>query len=210
MSGGTRNPLQRPPEERRAALSRHLLEVLEPVLASETPYADLSVARILALGGISRKAFYAYFADKGDLLQAMAAHVIQEIHAAGSAWWELADDADAEAVREALRPAVLAYLRHRTVMRAVAEASAYDARVRATYATLMDGAIDELATHLARQQAAGRARPTSDPRRTATWLIWMLERGLYQAVSAPPQVDADPWLEALAEITWRTLYEGHR
>jgi len=207
---GGRNPLQLPPGERRAALSQHLLAVLEPLLADGTSYGDLSVERIIRAGKIARRTFYAYFADKGDLLQAMAGQVIDEIFAGGHAWWALADDATRDDLRAALQPAAEAYLRHRTIMRAVAEASAYDARVRDTYGTLMAGTIRDLRTHLERQQEQGLAHPSLDPERTATWVVWMLERGLYQAVSADGAQDAEPWIDTLAEIVWRALYEGYR
>jgi TetR/AcrR family transcriptional regulator, ethionamide resistance regulator len=201
-----RHPLRRAPPERREELARHLIEVIEPLLNTGATYSELSVEQIIRAGEISRATFYVYFQDKGDLLQAMARDIGAEISAAGVAWWEIGDDVTEDMLRERLRPAVGAYLRHAVLLRAVAEASAYDAKVRAAYATLMSDTIARLTEHVEDRRARGLSAAEIDSGRTATWLVWMLERGLYQAVSVAPAGDVDAWLASVARIVWGALY----
>jgi AcrR family transcriptional regulator len=207
MSTPVSHPLHRAQPERRNALTRHFIEVLEPLLDAGAAYSDLSVEQIIRAGEISRGTFYVYFDDKGALLQAMAQDIGQEISTAGFAWWEIGDTVTVDALREGLRPAIDAYLRHKVLLRAVSEASAYEAKVRAAYGELMSDTIANLTRHIEIRQQRTLAATGLDPGRTATWLVWMLERGLYQAVSVCAG-DVDPWLDSLTEIVWRTLYAG--
>ncbi|MEA2172173.1 MAG: TetR/AcrR family transcriptional regulator, ethionamide resistance regulator [Solirubrobacteraceae bacterium] len=202
MPETARHPLHRAQPERRKDLTRHCVEVIEPLIAAGATYADLSVEAIIRAGGISRGTFYAYFRDKGDLLQAMASDVGEEIAAAGTAWWEIGDGVTEDELRTRMRPSVDAYLRHKVLLRAVAEAAAYDANVRAAYGELMRDTIAKLTAHIASRPARGL-----DAERTATWLVWMLERGLYQAVSVSED-EVDAWLASAARIVWSTLYSA--
>jgi hypothetical protein len=52
--------------------------------------------------------------------------------------------------------------------------------------------------------------PDLDPQRTAAWLTWMAERGLYQLVAPAGPAAAERLLDALTDITWNTLYAGAR
>jgi prophage antirepressor-like protein len=38
----------------------------------------------------------------------------------------------------------------------------------------------------------------------------MIERGLYQLVSAALEQEAERLLEAVTDVVWRTLYDGYR
>jgi AcrR family transcriptional regulator len=206
----SRNPLQLDTPERRALLTSHFVLVVEDLLDDGTAYSDISVERLIRAGSISRATFYAYYQNKGGLLQAMAEDVTQEISDAGSSWWEVPPSMGQAGLREALRPSVLAYLKHKTLLRAVAEASAYDEDVRTAYGALMTDTVGKLSQHIAAEQAAGRAYAGLDQDFVATWLVWMLERGLYHAVSLAADEDVERWLESLTDIIWRTLYEGFR
>jgi len=210
MSKPVRNPLQVPPAERRAVLTAHFVTVVESLIAGGESYSDLSVERLIRAGGVSRATFYAYFQDKGDLLRAMAQEVTGAISEAGYAWWNAPAALTRESLREALRPSVLAYLEHKILLRAVAEAAAYDDRVREAYEALMGETIARLTAYLAEEQAAGRAHPGLDALQTATWLVWMFERGLYQVVSAAEEDAVEGWIESVSDVVWRTLYEGYR
>ena len=196
--------------ERRIILVRALIEAIEPIIDAGTPYAALSVERIIRAVGVSRATFYSYFKDKGDLLRAMAEDLTADIGEGSEAWWRLADNAGRDELREALRPAIDAYLQHRILIRAVAETAAYDDHVRETYGALMSQTIDHLSAHITGQQARGLAAPELDPERTATWLVWMLERGFYQAVSIADPDAVEPWVESLTDLIWRMVYAGAR
>lgn len=210
IAASTTKPLQQSQAERRATLVRHFVTVVEPVLEAGEAYADLSVERLITLGGVSRATFYAYFDDKGALLSAMAADVIGELMETGRHWWDLPDDADREALGRALAPPIASYRRHRAILGAVADAAAYDARVREQHSTLVTGVVASLAAHIRAAQRRGTACPDLDPARTAGWLIWMHERGLQQLVSPADDAEARRLRKALTGVVWRTLYDGYR
>src|SRR5437870_620924 len=53
---------------KRAAVQAEVLRATEELLAEGASWADLGVERIATTAGISRTAFYFYFADKRELL----------------------------------------------------------------------------------------------------------------------------------------------
>lgn len=206
MSTLSKNPLRKAQPERREELVRHFIQAIEPVIEAGTAFTDLSVEQIIRAGGISRATFYAYFDDKGDLLRAMALGVGQDISATGIAWWDIVgDEVSEETLREGFRPAIDAYMRHRVLMRSVAEMAAYDPKVREVYGQLMRDTTEHLTVHITDRLARGLLPADTDAARTATWIVWMLERGLYQAVSVEPE-SAEAWLNSVVRIVWSALY----
>lgn len=206
----TARPLQVTQSDRRELLSGRLVPIVEGLIEREGGFAELSVEAIIRAGGISRSTFYAYFADKSDLLGAMARHVVADVLDSGDSWWSLPGDAGRERLREALRPPVDAYRAHATLLGAVVEAAAYDARSRDQLNRLVGGASGALEAHIRACQLAGTAPPELDPKRSAEWLIWMIERGLYQLVSGSGDREAARLLESLTDLVWRALYSGYR
>lgn len=187
-------------------LSRHFTGVVEQLLADGTTYADLSVEAIITTGGIARSTFYVYFTDKGDLLAAMAQEVIGDLVQDGTSWWKLPADATREDLHRALRVPIEAYRRHRTILGLVAEMSAHDARVREQQRSLIDRVVESLTGYIVEAQQAGTVDADLDAPHTAQWLIWMIERGLYQLVDRADSRETEQSLDALTEIVWRVIY----
>jgi AcrR family transcriptional regulator len=187
-------------------LSRHFVSVVETLVENGVRYADLSVEAIITAGGISRSTFYVYFEDKGDLLVAMAQDVIGDLVADGASWWELPVDATREDLQKALRVPIDTYRKHRTILGTVAETAAYDPRAREQQQHLIDQVVTALTTYMGDAQRAGVADPDLDAGRTAPWLIWMIERGLYQLVGTADDAEVERQLDALVEIVWRVVY----
>ncbi|HYF27872.1 MAG TPA: TetR/AcrR family transcriptional regulator [Baekduia sp.] len=210
MARSSASPLQPSHAERRALLSRHFVDAVEPLLEAGEQYADISVERLIKAVDISRSTFYVYFEDKGELLSAMAEDVTRDLADAGSAWFELAHDAGKDGLREALRPLFDTYRRHQALLGAVSEVASYDARVRERHLALVQTAISGLERHLIDAQAAGAAAPELDPRRTAAWLTWMHERGLHQLAAPASPEEAGRLLDAMTDLVWRALYSGYR
>jgi AcrR family transcriptional regulator len=197
-------------EERRAQLSRHLIPVVEKLAADGQAYGDLSVEQIIKAGGISRSAFYNYFDDKIDLLAAMAGDAVADVVASGDSWWELPHDGSKADMRARIRVPFDSYLRAHVIFGAIVEVSTYDERVRAHQHWLMDQVSSGLAAHLAEAQARGSADDSLDPERTAKWIVWMLERGLYQLVHPADPDEIERLLDAATDIIWNTLYARSR
>jgi AcrR family transcriptional regulator len=196
---------------RREEIGRRLLVAVERLLADGESFTEVSVERLVTEARISRSTFYVYFEDKGDLLQALTADVMTDIIAMARVWWELPPDATRADVEAALSGMILAYLEHKTLMAAVVETSAYDARVREQFGTLIQMSLREVGSHIADGQARGFVRRDLDAEPVAGWLTWMAERGLYQLVRfADDQATVDKLTAALTAIVWNTLYDGAR
>lgn len=187
-------------------LSRHFVGIVEDLVQNGASYADLSVEAIITAGGISRSTFYVYFADKGDLLVAMAQDVIGDLVATGPSWWELPVDAGKADLHAALRVPIDSYRKHSTILGLVAETAAYDPRVREQQRVLIDSVVASLARYIADAQSAGSADPQLDSQRTSQWMIWMLERGLYQLAGSADADEAERLLAALTDIIWHVIY----
>ena len=195
-------------DDRRTALARHLVPVVEELVESGTSYASLSVARIIQARGISRSAFYKYFDDKADLLVVMADDVIADLISTGAAWWALPEGGGKAELRAALSAPLGNYRERRMILGAVVEAATYDERVRAKQQWLVSEVTTALAAHIAAGQEAGNIHPDLDAGRTAKWLVWMFERGLYQEVTPASADEADLMMDAVTDLVWHALYAG--
>jgi AcrR family transcriptional regulator len=183
---------------------------VEELMADGDSYTELSVERIVRQAGISRATFYVYFEDKGDLLRSLAEDFIERMLQAAANWWELPADAAKQDLRGALGTVIDAYIPHKVVMAAVVEVAAYDAALRSLFGDLLARTSSEVADHIRTGQAGGHVRSELDPERTAAWLTWMAERGLYQLVAPATPAATARLLDALTDITWNTLYAGVR
>ena len=202
----TGKPLQPAKTERRTRLARLFGEALEPMLAGGESYAEISVERLITAVDISRSTFYVYFGDKGELLQAIGEDVTLDLAAAGAHWFELPVDTDRAGLRAALVPLFETYRCHRQVLQAITEAASYDANIRTLHLALVDRAATGLADHIRVQQAAGAVPGELDPDASARWLVWMLERGLYQLFGPADEAAGEHLLDTLTALLWRTLY----
>ena len=210
MAAVATSPLQVSRDERRKTLSRHFIATIEPLLEAGGSYGDLSVERLVKPANISRSTFYVYFDDKGDLLRVMAENLISDMFDAAEAWWTFPAAGSKRDLRAALRPSIDTYRTHRAIFGAVSESAASDPRVREQQQNLIDRVAANLASHISECQSEGTIAPELDPERTAQWLIWMIERGLYQRVSPARDPEAEKLLDAVTDVVWRTLYAGYR
>jgi AcrR family transcriptional regulator len=195
---------------RREDIRDRLRAAAEELMADGESYTELSVERIGRQAGISRATFYVYFEDKGDLLRSLAEEFIERLLEAAANWWELPADATKNDLRDAMRAIFDAYIPHKVVMAAVVEVASYDAALRELFGSLLERTIEAVAAHISAGQADGYVAADLDPVRTAAWLTWMAERGLYQMVATATPAATERLLEALTDITWNTLYEGAR
>jgi AcrR family transcriptional regulator len=179
-------------------------------MASDESYTELSVERIVKEAGISRATFYVYFEDKGDLLRALAEDFIERLLVAAAHWWELGPESTKADLRNAMRVIFDAYIPHKVVMAAVVEVASYDAGLRTLFGDLLERTIGKVAEHIETGQKQGYVTPDVDPARTAAWLTWMAERGLYQLVAPANDAAIERLLDAITDITWNTLYAGAR
>lgn len=192
--------------ERQEAIRERVLAAVEEVTEGGDGFGDVSVERLAKAAGISRATFYIYFEDKGDLLNAWFAQIVDELMQAARAWWQLGEEATPEDLRAALAEIVAAYRPHATRIAAVYDEAAYDPSVREQVARLVYGGISGLENHIERGQREGFVDPELLAHETAAWLGWMVERGLRNIVGPADDAEVDALIDAHAELVWHTLY----
>jgi AcrR family transcriptional regulator len=190
---------------RREEIALRLFAAAEQQLQDGTSFAAISVEQLITGAAIARSTFYVYFEDKGALVLELADRVTRQVGEAASAWFKLQPGATRGDLRSALGEIAAEYARHRHMLAAVAEAAAYDERVRAQYAGVMEHRFEDMSTSFRDQQRAGLIAADVDVEAVAPWLAWMIERGLYQLTSDPEKVAAH--LDGMTTIVWETLYE---
>jgi AcrR family transcriptional regulator len=193
--------------QRRDEVRRRLLSVVEQLLLAGEGYAEISVERLVSEAKLSRSTFYVYFEDKGDLLRAWFAQVIEELDDAAGAWWKLDASATHDDLRVALAQIVRTYRPHTTLMAALYDMSSYDPTVREEVATMMSRNTAGLRRHIQRGQKQGWIDPDLLPRETAAWLTWMAERGQHQMVRNADDDEVERLIDAYTDVVWNTLYE---
>lgn len=202
MTAKKSRPLQPTKDERRLALARHFIAAVAPLLDAGEKYADISVARLIEEVGVSRSTFYSYFDDKAALLVAMAEDVTMDLNEAGASWFDLSEASGPDDMRAALRPLFTTYREHRQILRAITDAAPHDGGIAALHAALVARATEGLRGHLASLDA------DIDVDRTSAWLVWMLERGLYQLVAGADDEELEKQLAVAADLIWRLVYAG--
>lgn len=195
------------PTEKRQAIEAAVLQAMEDLLADGAPYGTLSVERIAKRAGISRTAFYFYFADKRELLMRLATNLSDELYAEADAWWSGAGDGPQQLTAAVGKIAVL-YRAHGPLVRAIVELSTYDDLVGPFWHALVSRFVDASAGRIATEIEAGGGPGVASPAATAFALVWMSERTLHQMLVQEAGVSDDELVEALARIWVATVYGG--
>jgi len=169
----------------------------ERLLSEGASYSELNVERIAKAAGISRTAFYFYFADKRDLLTRLAGDVADELYRQAEVFFA-GDGPAEEQFREALRNVAALYREHGWLVRAIVEVSTYDEEVAVFWRGLLDRFIEATRRRIESERAKGSTGP--DAHATAFALVWMIERSLYQQFVQGDPVDPDELMEAIVRL----------
>lgn len=197
---------EQPPTARRAAIQAAVLSATEDLLAEGVSFADLGVERIATRAGISRTAFYFYFADKRELLMRLTEEVNALLFEQADAWFSSEEDPEGE-LRAALANIAELYDEHSVLLRAIVEVSTYDEEVAVFWRSTLGRFVEATRRRIEEEQAAGRAS-VSSAQATAFGLTWMTERTLYQHLVQAGPMSREELVEALAEIWLRGVYGG--
>jgi AcrR family transcriptional regulator len=192
-----------PPTAKRAQVQAAVLAATESLLAEGSTFADLNVERIAKAAGISRTAFYFYFADKRDLLMRLASDVNEQLYAQADIWFSGEGDPEEE-IREALTRIAELYAEHGVLIRAIVEVSTYEEDIATFWRGLLQRFVDATARRIAEAQRGPGPHPS--PEAAAFALTWMVERTYYQQlVQREPFASAD-LVDTIARIYLRTVY----
>jgi AcrR family transcriptional regulator len=190
--------------ERRAGIEAAVLRATEELLADDRPFADLKIEQIATRAGISRTAFYFYFSDKRELLMRLTEGVTEMLYAESERWWS---SGEPDELRDALGSVIALYREHAPLIRAVVEASTYDAEVAGFWRAVIGRFVEPTVARIEAERAAGRAPADLPARAVAFALCWMTERTCYQHLQQGAPFDDKALHEALMTI-WRGAVYG--
>jgi AcrR family transcriptional regulator len=199
----TRRP--QAPTEKRQATEAAVLQAMEDLLGEGVTYATLGIERIAKRAGISRTAFYFYFADKRELLMRLATELSDELYREADAWWSGAGDGS-EQLATALGNVARLYREHGPLVCAIVEVSAYDEVVGPFWRAIVGRFVEASALRIAGEVDAGRADEALAVQATAFSLVWMTERVLYQMLMQDNAACDDELVRALGRIWTTTVY----
>jgi TetR/AcrR family transcriptional regulator, ethionamide resistance regulator len=179
----------------------------------EHPFREMTVEGVMVRTGLSRPAFYAYFKDRYDLVTRLLEGVGGLLFALDWRWLSgTADGNDARKVLvDALRAGSETFVAYGPVLRAISDASGYDARVEDVYrGGLIQRLVAAVAARISRDIEAGVTSDELDPEQTARALVLMTERYLLDAFGRPERRpsrrEAEAILDTVEEVWVRTLY----
>ncbi len=182
-----------------------MLQAMEDLLGEGVTYASLGIERIATRAGISRTAFYFYFADKRELLMRLASELSDELYREADAWWSGAGDGSEQLVT-ALNKIATLYRGHGPLVCAIVEVSAYDEVVGPFWRAIVGRFVDASAQRIASEIDAGRANPVLAAEATAFSLVWMTERVLYQMLVQENAACDSELVGALGRVWTTTVY----
>lgn len=189
---------RRSPEEAR----REILDAARKLLG-ELPAHEVTVIAIMAQTTLSRKSFYVYFRDRGDLLASLVAPLRVDADATLEQWREATDIVGAG--RAALRSAAVLYQRHGVIFRALDEASHHDPEAAEVWRQVTESVV-EVAAHKIRQATAAGESEGLDIELTARALVTMNTHYLLSQIVGNPAVDIDAVTNTLTTIWERAIY----
>jgi AcrR family transcriptional regulator len=201
----TRTPSRQGRAYGRAEIEELFHDALVALMADGTPFRDLSVSRIVSTSGVARSTFYATFADKADLLNALSARCLGTLYVGARAWIRRGSAATRDDIAAGLRDVLAAYRENETVMRAVAEATSYEPTVRDAYVRGVEDYAAAIGRMLRKGAGDGVVRDV-DVDHTASVVAWATESTVRRAALYADPAASDAAVVALADMVHRTLF----
>ena len=189
-------------ERRRAALLSALAELLQ-----ERSLGEIGIDEISARAGVTRSAFYFYFATKPAAVAALMSEVFSAIITATSAFFERDTGTPRERLRESLTQGAATWHEHGNLVRALYDGAGNDPEIGGLLDHWLEQFIEVTAQRIERERAAGRAPEGTDAHPLAAVLIGMNERAFLRdlrAGSPPEQIEQT--VTALVDAWASTLY----
>jgi AcrR family transcriptional regulator len=168
------------------------------------PFRELTVAELMSIPGVSRSAFYRYFHDLHNLMEALLDDLADAILDAAAPWFT-GDGDPLPLLRESLAGLVSVSYERGPILRSVADAAATDQRLEGAWSAFLDGFDDTVAARIEQHQEQGLI-PDFDARPVAVALNRLDASLLIHAFGRRPRRDPEPIEEALVRIWMSTLY----
>ncbi|MBM9508690.1 TetR/AcrR family transcriptional regulator [Actinacidiphila acididurans] len=191
--------------DRRAQVEARLLAAAKRLLDRGAGFTELGVKLITDEAGVGRSSFYTHFRDKTELLLRLA-RTFEERSVRLVAAWQADDVAGLPGLVALYERLVALYREHAAVVTAVAEVSAYDARVRESWRAQVERAAEGARARLLRDQRAGLAPADLDAEAAGTLIVWGGSQAILHHLSAHgPDRDA-AFAGELARIVWHGAF----
>jgi AcrR family transcriptional regulator len=201
---GDRGPRRRRrPEEAERAILAAARAFLE-----ERPFREMTVEGIMVRTGLSRPAFYAYFRDRYEVVTRLLEGIGGLLFALD---WRWLSGGEREGLIDALRAGSQTFVEYGPVLRAIADAAGYDARVEQVYRYgLIEHIVAAVASRISLDVKAGLSPADLEPEEMARALVLMTERYLLDAFGRPERRpsrrESAAVFRTLEGIWVRTLY----
>jgi TetR/AcrR family transcriptional regulator, ethionamide resistance regulator len=185
--------------ERRREAVRGFLVATEELLDDGASYAELSVEQISSRAGRPRTAFYLYFRDKRELLMRLTEDVAQTLYEEANRWWS--GTRGRKDLEPALADVVHTWGEHASVLRAIVEASTYDAEIGEFWRGVVGRFVEATEQRLVEEGEEPGAAAAK-----AFVLCWMVVEACYQQLARGESIDDRALLAALVDIMGRSVY----
>ncbi|MFD8249587.1 TetR/AcrR family transcriptional regulator [Nocardia sp. NPDC059691] len=173
-------------------------------LLEDRSWSEISLEEIAATAEVARTAFYRYFEDRQQLLNAILDDVGLELEHVAVNWWQDSGDSITD-LRRSLAGLTKIFAEHGRLLQAISDTARYDPDMGRRYQALADRLIAATTERIEKDIEQGASR-VSEPREVAAALIWMNERYLLASFGRAPLSDPDVVTRALAVIWVGALY----
>ena len=169
-------------------------------------FRDLTVASLMASTSAGRSAFYRYFGDLHELMEALLDMLREEIFAAAEPWTAGSGD-PVSLLNEAIGALVDIGYRRGPFLRAIVDAAATDSRIEGSWQQFLQAFDDAACFRIESDQAQGLI-PEFDALPVAISLTRLNAYMLIDAFGQRPRKQKAPVQKALARVWISTLYNN--
>jgi len=148
--------------KRQTTTEKRLLDATQRLLEAGESFTELGVQRIAEEADVARSSFYAHFADKTELLLALARRLSLIAYDAHDRWNPAGDEALPDLV-DGFVAIVSHYRLHASILAAVLEVAAYDRAVSRFWDDQLSLFRERACSWLETEQTGGRTSPALDP-----------------------------------------------
>jgi AcrR family transcriptional regulator len=182
--------------------------ILDAALAFlwSNPFRDMSVNALMETTSVSRSAFYQYFQDVHDLMEAMLTDLGEEILKFITPWLEGEGDA-IDLLEESVSEFVKICHKQGPFLQAISDAAPGNERLERAWMEFLDRFDDVIAARIEADQGLGLT-PVFAARPVAVALNRTNAYTVIQAFGKHPRAEAEPVRDALQRIWGATLYGG--
>ena len=171
----------------------------------EHDFRDLTIGELMGDTTLSRPAFYQYFRDLHELIEALLQEVESVMHQTAHPWIS-GEGEPIAALRESQKGVVQVCVDHGPIFRVVAEVAPLDERLEQTWSVFLERWDVLVEARIKVQQGQGLIAKSLNPRRIANALNSLDTVLLIAEFGRRPQGDPEAVLDTLHHIWVATLY----